>query len=46
MSDGRVIMDKGLVMVLGMSIAYLASFVGLLLAWRYYKKYKKEGGEN
>ena len=36
-------MDKGLAMVIGMSIAYLASFIGLLLAWRYYRKYNKSG---
>jgi hypothetical protein len=39
-------MDRGLAMVIGMSIAYLASFIGLILAWRYYKKYKKNGGGN
>jgi len=38
-------MDKGLAMVIGMSIAYLASFLGLVLAWRYYNKYKKNGSE-
>ena len=32
-------MDKGLAMVIGMTIAYLASFVGLILAWRSYKKH-------
>ena len=38
-------MDKGLAMVIGMSIAYLASFLGLILAWRYYNKYKKSASE-
>jgi len=32
-------MDKGLTMVIGMTIAYAASFVGLLLAWRSYRKH-------
>lgn len=36
-------MDKGLAMVIGMSIAYLASFLGLILAWRFHNKYKKKG---
>lgn len=35
-------MDRGLAMVVGMTIAYLASFVGLLLAWRSYRKHQKE----
>jgi len=38
-------MDKGLAMVIGMSIAYLASLLGLVLAWRYYNKYKKNNSE-
>jgi|YelNatPaOPRAMG01_1025707.scaffolds.fasta_scaffold00001_236 hypothetical protein len=33
-------MGQGLKMVIGMSIAYLASFAGLILAYRYYKKYR------
>lgn len=35
-------MDKGFAMVIGMSIAYLASFVGLLLAWYSYRKHHKK----
>ncbi len=31
-------MDKGLVTLIGMSIAYVASFVGLALAWWSYRK--------
>ena len=33
-------MDKGFHMVLGMTIAYLASLIGLILAWHYYIKHK------
>jgi len=29
-------------MVIGMSIAYLASFLGLALAWYSYRKHRKE----
>jgi hypothetical protein len=36
-------MDKGLSMVIGMSIAYLASFIGLVLAWVAYRKHKIRG---
>jgi len=36
-------MEKGLSMVIGMSIAYLASFIGLVLAWIYYKKNRGKG---
>ena len=39
-------MDKGLAMVIGMSIAYLASLLGLVLAWRYYNKYKKNNSKS
>ena len=35
-------MDKGLAMVIGMSIAYVASFLGLVLAWYAYRKHQKE----
>ena len=31
-------MDKGLVTLIGMSIAYVASFIGLGLAWWCYRK--------
>lgn len=34
-------MDKGFAMVIGMSIAYAASFLGLILAWYYYRKHNK-----
>jgi membrane associated rhomboid family serine protease len=35
-------MDKGFAMVIGMSIAYAASFLGLILAWYYYRKHHKK----
>lgn len=35
-------MDKGLAMVIGMSIAYGASLLGLLLAWYSYRKHSKK----
>jgi hypothetical protein len=36
-------MDQGLATVIGMTIAYAASFLGLLLAWRSYKiRHKKD----
>ena len=38
-------MNKGLAMVIGMTIAYFASFLGLVLAWYTYNKHhsgKKE----
>ena len=40
-------MDNGLKMVIGMSLAYITSFAGLLLAYFSYKKHKREkkGGE-
>ena len=38
-------MDKGFAMVVGMTIAYAASFLGLLLAWRSYRKHQKEKGK-
>ena len=31
-------MDRGLVTLIGMSIAYLASFVGMAIAWWAWKK--------
>jgi len=31
-------MDRGLVTLIGMSIAYVASFAGMALAWWAYKK--------
>ena len=36
-------MDKGLVTLIGMSIAYVASFLGLGLAWWSYRKRKGSG---
>lgn len=42
-------MDDGLKMVIGMSLAYVTSFAGLLLAYFSYKKHQKrkqEGQEN
>ncbi len=40
-------MDDGLKMVIGMSLAYVTSFAGLLLAFFSYKKHQKnkEGGQ-
>jgi hypothetical protein len=35
-------MDKGLAMVIGMTIAYFASMLGLLLAWISYKKHHRK----
>lgn len=35
-------MDKNLAMVIGMSIAYMASFLGLILAWYSYRKHHKK----
>ena len=40
---GGLIMDQGLVTVIGMSIAYAASFLGMALAWYGWKK--RHGGE-
>jgi len=37
-------MDQGLVTVIGMSIAYVASFMGMALAWYGWKK-RHQGGE-
>ena len=37
-------MDRALVTVIGMSIAYVASFVGMALAWwSYRKRHPKDG---
>ena len=35
-------MDSGLGIVIGMSIAYLASFFGMILAWYSYRRHQKE----
>ncbi|UCE18326.1 MAG: hypothetical protein JSV84_15955 [Gemmatimonadota bacterium] len=34
-------MDKGLTVVIGMSIAYVASLLGMFLAYISYKKHRK-----
>jgi hypothetical protein len=38
-------MKQGLTVVIGMSIAYFFSFLGLLLAYYSYKKKRREKGE-
>jgi hypothetical protein len=38
-------MDNGLKMVIGMSLAYITSFAGLLLAYFSYKKHHKNNKE-
>ena len=38
-------MDKGLVTVIGMSIAYVASFVGMGLAWWSWRKRRDRDGD-
>ncbi len=35
-------MTQGLATVIGMTIAYAASFLGLILAWRSYRKHHKK----
>ena len=42
---GELILEQGLVTVIGMSIAYAASFLGMALAWYGWKKRHREGGE-
>lgn len=37
-------MDRGLVTLIGMSIAYVASFIGLGLAWWAWRK-RKDGSD-
>ena len=39
-------MDKGLTVVIGMSIAYLASLLGMFLAYYSYKKHKRAGTDS
>jgi hypothetical protein len=34
-------MEQGLAVVIGMSISYLFSMAGLICAWIYYNKHKK-----
>jgi hypothetical protein len=38
-------MDQGFAVVIGMSIAYFFSFLGLLLAYYSYKKKRKDKGD-
>lgn len=38
-------MSKGLMVVIGMSIAYVASFMGLIFAWIHYKRRKPGDNE-
>ena len=39
-------MEKGITMLIGMSIAYLASFLGLILAWNHWRKrHRKDDSE-
>lgn len=35
-------MNKGLAMLIGMSIAYGASFLGLVLAWVSYRRHQRK----
>jgi hypothetical protein len=37
-------MEAGLKMVIGMSLAYVTSFAGLLLAYFSYRKHRRERG--
>lgn len=39
-------MDKGWAVVLGMSIAYLASFLGMGFAWLAYRRRKREADQD
>lgn len=43
--NGGLSMEQGLVTVIGMSIAYAASFLGMALAWYGWKKRHGEGEE-
>ena len=38
-------MNQGLATVIGMTIAYAASFLGLILAWRSYRKHHSQEEE-
>ncbi len=38
-------MDKGFSVVLGMSVAYIASFAGMAFAYWAYRRRKKQDGE-
>ncbi len=37
-------MDRGLVTLIGMSIAYAASLIGLVLAWVAYRRRQRQPG--
>ncbi len=37
-------MERGLVTLIGMSIAYAASLLGLALAWAAYRRRQRQGG--
>jgi len=39
-------MTQGFAVVIGMSIAYLASLIGMMFAYFYYKKHEKKTGSN
>lgn len=39
-------MDKGLATLIGMSLAYVASFAGLGLAWWSWRKRQRKEGED
>jgi hypothetical protein len=39
-------MNQSLATVIGMSIAYFFSFMGLILAWYSYRKHQREGKES
>ena len=39
-------MDQGWGVVIGMSIAYAASFLGMIFAYLSYRRRKKEGKQN
>lgn len=39
-------MENALKMVIGMSLAYVTSFAGLILAWRSYRKHRGAKGED
>ena len=39
-------MTRGLAVVIGMSIAYIASFAGMIFAYIYYKKRKRSQKED
>lgn len=39
-------MDQGLATVIGMTIAYIASLLGLLLAWRSYRLHHRSDEHN